>query len=73
MMQRVGAKVMGESALIDKETGRIFWEGGATSTVSASISPLLSDWGLHRAKSTILSVALHPIVIRKAIANEQSH
>jgi hypothetical protein len=49
---------MGESALIDKETGRIFWEGGATSTISASISPLLSDFGLHRAKSTILSIAL---------------
>lgn len=58
MMQRVGAKVMGESALIDKETGRIFWEGGSRTSVTASIAPIISDMGLHRLKSTILSIAL---------------
>jgi hypothetical protein len=58
MMQRIGAKVMGESALIDKETGRIFWEGGSKTSISASISPLLSDLGIHRLKSTLLSIVL---------------
>ena len=57
-MQRIGAKVMGESALIDKETGRIFWEGGSKTSISASISPLLSDLGIHRLKSTLLSIVL---------------
>ena len=49
---------MGESALIDKETGRIFWEGGSKTSISASISPLLSDLGIHRLKSTLLSIVL---------------
>ena len=62
-MQRIGAKVMGESALIDKETGRIFWEGGSKSSVTASIAPMISDMGLHRLKSTILSIALMSCLI----------
>ncbi len=62
-MQRVGAKVMGESALIDKETGRIFWEGGSRTSVTASIAPIISDLGLHRLKSTILSIALFSCLV----------
>lgn len=57
-MKQIGAKVMGESALIDKETGRIFWEGGSKTSVAASIAPMLSDMGLHRIKSSLLSIAL---------------
>ncbi len=49
---------MGESALIDKETGRIFWEGGSSSTLSASIAPKLSEFGLNHFKSTVLSILL---------------
>ena len=65
MMQRIGAKVMGESALIDKETGRIFWEGGPKTSATASIAPILSDLGLHRLKSTLLSIALMSCLIYK--------
>ena len=64
-MQRIGAKVMGESALIDKETGRIFWEGGPKTSATASIAPILSDLGLHRLKSTLLSIALMSCLISK--------
>ena len=49
---------MGESALIDKESGRIFWEGGSTSTIHASIAPFLGDLGLRHLKGTALSVLL---------------
>ena len=58
MMGKIGASVMGESALIDKETGRIFWEGGSTSTVHASIAPFLGDLGLRHLKGTAISALL---------------
>ena len=58
MMGKIGASVMGESALIDKETGRIFWEGGSTSTIHASIAPLLGDLGIRHFKGTALSIVL---------------
>lgn len=58
VMGKIGASVMGESALIDKETGRIFWEGGSTSTVHASIAPFLGDLGLRHLKGTAISVLL---------------
>jgi hypothetical protein len=58
----VESSIFAESALVDKETGRIFWEGGASSTLSASIQPRLHHLGIIHAKaiflSTILLVAL---------------
>jgi hypothetical protein len=57
MMSRIGASVMGESALIDKETGRIYWEGGS-STVSASMSPVINVVGIRHLKATTLSLLL---------------
>ena len=57
-MDKIAASVMGESALIDKESGRIFWEGGSTSTIHASIAPFLGDLGLRHLKGTALSVLL---------------
>lgn len=36
----VAASIIAESALVDKETGRIFWEGGS-STLSESLAPRL--------------------------------
>jgi TMEM151 family len=56
MMQRIGARVMGESALMDKETGRVFWEGGSKTSLYAGINPILSEIGLFRIKSAILSI-----------------
>jgi len=46
---------MGESALVDKETGRIFWEGGSSSTLSASVGPKIEQFGILHAKATFLS------------------
>lgn len=69
MMQRIGAKVMGESALIDRETGRIFWEGGSKTSVTASIAPMISDLGLHRLKSSLLSIALFSCLISMLASN----
>ena len=71
----LGSKsIMGESALMDKETGRIYWEGGSHSTISASISPLLSELGLTHIKCavtttlfffTVLSLISHNLVRKR--------
>ena len=52
--------VMGESAVVDKETGRIFWEGGSSNTLVESIAPKLRSavGGIPHIKATILSVLL---------------
>ena len=48
--------VIGESALMDKETGRVFWEGGSSSTLSASVAPKLKAiLGVHHLKASLLS------------------
>jgi hypothetical protein len=54
----IEASVMGESALVDKETGRIFWEGGSSSTLSASVGPKIEQFGIGHIKATILSAIL---------------
>lgn len=54
----IEASVMGESALVDKETGRIFWEGGSSSTLSASVGPKIEQFGGGHIKATILSAIL---------------
>jgi hypothetical protein len=54
----IEASVMGESALVDKETGRIFWEGGSSSTLSASVGPKIEQFGIVHIKATILSAIL---------------
>ena len=53
------ASIMGESALVDKETGRIFWEGGSSSTLSASVVPKIkTHLGMRHVKASLLSVIL---------------
>lgn len=49
--------IMAESAIIDKETGRIFWEGGST-TVSQSIAPKIKLIDVPHLRATILSLVL---------------
>jgi TMEM151 family len=50
---------MGESAVVDKETGRIFWEGGSSSTLAESIAPKLkSIMGIPHLKATVLTAFL---------------
>lgn len=51
--------VMGESALIDKETGRLFWEGGSSSTlVESTESKVKSHVGIEHLRATILTGTL---------------
>eukprot|EP00521_Asterionellopsis_glacialis_P009331 CAMPEP_0195284334 /NCGR_PEP_ID=MMETSP0707-20130614/2569_1 /TAXON_ID=33640 /ORGANISM="Asterionellopsis glacialis, Strain CCMP134" /LENGTH=552 /DNA_ID=CAMNT_0040343661 /DNA_START=219 /DNA_END=1874 /DNA_ORIENTATION=+ len=57
MLSRLGASIMAESALVDKETARIYWEGGSTNTLSSSVNPYISI-GVRHVKATILSCFL---------------
>jgi hypothetical protein len=50
--------IIGESALVDKETGRIYWEGGSTTTLSNSLPPLLEEFGIRHLRATALSCLL---------------
>lgn len=52
----ISASIIGESALVDKETGRCLWEGGTT-TLSASLAPFLDGAGIgtKHLKATIMS------------------
>jgi hypothetical protein len=52
------SSLIGESALIDRETGRVLWEGGARSTVTASVAPKLSELGFSHLKASVLSAVL---------------
>lgn len=53
MVGQVSASIMGESALVDKETGRVLWEGG-TSTLSASLAPILGS-SIKHVRATLLT------------------
>ena len=53
MVGKLSASIMGESALVDKETGRIIWEGGTT-TLSASLAPILG-YGIKHVRATLLT------------------
>jgi TMEM151 family len=56
---RAIASVMGESAVVDNESGRILWEGGSSSTLGESIAPKLQSLlGIPHLKATILSTIL---------------
>lgn len=57
-LSSIEASIFGESALVDRETGRIFWEGGSSSTLSESLGPQLLKHGVVHAKATILSTVL---------------
>ena len=54
--------IFAESALVDKETGRIFWEGGSTSTLSGSLESRFQSLGLLHARATLVSVLLWVVV-----------
>ncbi|GAX23382.1 hypothetical protein FisN_15Lh098 [Fistulifera solaris] len=56
---------MGESALIDKETGRIFWEGGISNTLTAMVgSKVRKLLQVHHLRATILSSILWIGIVR---------
>lgn len=55
MLGRVEASIMAESALIDRETGRVFWEGGSSSTLYESMAPKFDQYGAEHAKAVVLT------------------
>jgi hypothetical protein len=55
MIGRIEASIMGESALIDRETGRVYWEGGSSNTLYESLAPRLDQYGAEHAKAAILT------------------
>jgi hypothetical protein len=57
MLGRLEANIIAESALIDRESGRVFWEGGS-GTLSGSLHPKLGIPGLSHLKATILTYLL---------------
>lgn len=58
MLGRIEASIMAESAVVDKETGRVYWEGGDSSTLSASLYPKIGDAGFSHLKATVLTSLL---------------
>ncbi|CAJ1958526.1 unnamed protein product [Cylindrotheca closterium] len=56
MLGRVEASIMGESALIDRETGRVYWEGGSGSTtLFESFGPKMDQYGLDHAQTALFT------------------
>jgi hypothetical protein len=57
--QQAISAVMGESTVVDRETGRIYWEGGSSNTLAESIAPKIrSVVGIPHMKATILTILL---------------
>jgi len=56
---RIEAAVMGQSSVVDKESGRIFWESTRQTALSQSLAPILkSVTGIPHLKATVLSSIL---------------
>jgi hypothetical protein len=60
VLARLEASILGESALIDRELGRVLWESGGTtmSTLSASMGPKLDEMGAAHIKAKVLTSIL---------------
>jgi hypothetical protein len=72
LLGKSSACIMGESALVDKETGRIFWEGGST-TLSASFEPFLAGYGVKHMKATVMSCILLLAIVASIVAKIRRH
>lgn len=55
MLGRVEASILGESALVDRETGRVYWEGGGSSTLYETFGPKLDQYGLDHMQTALLT------------------
>mmetsp|Transcript_5221 Transcript_5221/g.11563 ORF Transcript_5221/g.11563 Transcript_5221/m.11563 type:complete len:406 (-) Transcript_5221:570-1787(-) len=55
---RVEASIFGESALIDRETGRVFWECGNSNTLYESVTPKLDQYGVEHVQATFLTLII---------------
>jgi hypothetical protein len=56
MLGRVESSIMGECALIDRETGRVYWEGGSSSTLYETFGPKLDQYGVDHVQTVLLTV-----------------
>jgi hypothetical protein len=52
---RIEASIFGESALLDRETSRIFWESGTSSTLYESLTPKLDQYGAEHFQAMLLT------------------
>lgn len=52
---RIEASIFGESALLDRETGRVFWESGTSSTLYESLTPRLDQFGAEHFQASVLT------------------
>lgn len=55
---RVEASIFGESALIDRETGRVYWECGDSNTLYESLTPKLDQYGVEHVQATFLTIVI---------------
>lgn len=55
---QVESSIFGESALVDRETGRVYWECGNSNTLYESVIPKLDQFGLDHAQATFLTVLI---------------
>jgi hypothetical protein len=69
-LTRLEASIMGESALIDREHGRVLWESGKSTVgrLSASVAPKLDELGVSHVKSKVLTsilvIGLAGVIVR---------
>eukprot|EP00980_Cylindrotheca_fusiformis_P008000 scaffold1706_cov116-Cylindrotheca_fusiformis.AAC.3 len=55
MLGRIEASILGESALVDRETGRVYWEGGGSSTLYETFGPKIDQYGLDHMQTALLT------------------
>jgi hypothetical protein len=72
LMGKISASIMGESALVNKETGRIFWEGGST-MLSASLAPFLDGYSVKHLKATLMSCIFLLAILSSIVARIRLH
>lgn len=73
-LTRLEASIMGESALIDREHGRVLWEAGgsAVGRLSASVAPKLDELGAAHIKAKVLTSLLLIAVSRMMLKRLQT-
>jgi hypothetical protein len=58
MLRRAEVSILGESALLDRDSGRVYWEGGSSNTLYESLVPTLDKYGAEHAQAAILSALI---------------
>jgi hypothetical protein len=58
MLRRAEVSILGESALLDRDSGRVYWEGGSSNTLYESLIPKLDQYGAEHAQAAVLSTLI---------------